>query len=294
MRLAKKVAAIALAAAMSVSMLTACGGDGSSTGGNNGNSGSSGSGPSSSSSSSSTSSGASSSSDSSSASSSSSSSSDSGITGEGEPIEYAKSRTAKFFKKLGDNYTIDAKVTDESEYGTEVANTLVSTNGNRVYECIKSTGKDTQIVLSDQAQQKSWIVIPTTKELYPGVAPGENGYCIALTYKDDPSDDDSIDEVEPVTGIRFTKETRGAYYVEIQTVEQKNEKDVTSYWYEGNSSVPKYVYTESYENDQKMNSYRMDFNSIEFKARAEYMDFESILSKCTDITELMQQGEIEF
>ena len=289
MRLAKKIAAIVLAAAMSVSMLTACGGGGSSTGGSNSSSGSK---PSSSSSSASSSASSSSSSSSTSSGSSSTASSDSssGSTSGGETIDYAKSRTVKFFQKLGDNFTVDLKVTEEHEYGTYTRNMLISTNGNRLYA--KVTEDNTSIDLRDKTQKKDWVVIPATEEvIFSDIMPGEYGYYyVPVNGASDWDNDDLIYAIgEPAPGVKFTKETKGSYYVETQTLEPGGLREVFSYWYEGNSSVPKYIYiyAEAIEGNKKVDSWRREINSVEFKARDEYMNFESILSKCTDVTDLL-------
>ena len=100
MRLSKRIAAVALAAVMAVSMLTACGGGGGGSNGGSSSSGSNNGSSSSSSSSGSASSGSSSGSSSSSSSGSSSSSSSSTDGGNGTTVDsttWAKSRTKKLY-----------------------------------------------------------------------------------------------------------------------------------------------------------------------------------------------------
>ncbi len=280
MRLAKKIAAIALAAVMSVSLLTACSGDGPSSSGSNSSGGSS-------SSTSSSSSG--SSAGSSSGSTTSSSSSSSGSTSSEENVLYEKSRTAKFFKKLGTSYTMDMKTMAIGNDESVTARMLYSTDGNRIYAKVttRSDGEETTaITLGDRIQRKGWMVIPSEEE----VMEGKHGIYYAVDWDDASDSDDAVEDVQPVTGIKFTRETRGIYYVEIQTVEQNNEKTVLSYWYEGNKSVPKYIDLTDYKNGREVASVRTEINSVEFKVNTQYMNFEAILEQYVDMTGMIPDG----
>ncbi len=129
MRLSKKIAAVALAAVMAVSMLTACGDNDAPSSSNPGSSSSS-----SSSSSADSSSSSGSASDSSSSSSSSGSSSNSSTGDKEENVAYKDSRTGRFYQKLGTSYTLGMKMdfTANGESGT--ADMLNVTSGGRSYQ----------------------------------------------------------------------------------------------------------------------------------------------------------------
>lgn len=123
MRLSKKIAAVALAAVMSVSLLTACGGTDAPSSSNPGSS------------SSSSSSSADSSSSSSSSSSSADSSSNSGSTEDKEEnVDYKNSRTAKFYQKLGTSYILGVKLDAVGNGESATGDMLVVTNGSRIYQ----------------------------------------------------------------------------------------------------------------------------------------------------------------
>ena len=284
MRLSKKIAAVALAAVMAVSMLTACGGTDAPSSSSPGSSSSSSSG---SSSSSSTSTGSSSSTSSSSNSSSdtSSNSSSSGSENTEETITYEKSRTAKFYQRFGTSYTVNVELENTAEGEKHTAKILYSTNGNRIYEQITSpdNGKEkTRIILADRMQKKGWFVTPAEQKESKGK------YC-TVDLDAALQGNQSLVEVKPIEGIKFTQETNGAYYIEKQTYEQTVQQDsakvVVTYCYEGNSIVPKYACMEYFENGKQMVMNRMEYNSVEFQANEHYMDFESILGQCVDITD---------
>lgn len=154
MRLSKRIAAVALAAVMAVSMLTACGGGGGGSNGGSSSSGSNNGSSSSSSSSGSASSGSSSGSSSSSSSGSSSSSSTGG--GSGTTVDsttWAQSRTKKIFngsalyiKYHGDVYeNTPATIEMTTDFKNEYA--LVSVEGVRFGMLLDATQKKEYTIL---------------------------------------------------------------------------------------------------------------------------------------------------
>lgn len=279
MRLSKKIAAVALAAVMAVSMLTACGGTG----------GPSSSSPSSSSPSSSSSGSGSSSADSGSNSTSdSSSSSNSGTDDKEENVAYKNSRTAKFYQKLGTNYTLGSKLdfTANDESGT--ADMLVVTNGSRTYQkaTTQSEGStESQTMLVELTKQKAWVLLPdeSVKEQ------GKLGYCYSVKTSGTSTGGSVSGNATPVEGLQFKQETKGDYYIETQTYELPTEegkvKMVIAYCYEGNSSVPKYTDVKEYLNGEELATMRITFTRIEYTANAKYLDFETILKQYIDITD---------
>lgn len=281
MRLSKKIAAVALAAVMAVSMLTACGDNDAPSSSNPGSS-------SGSSSSSSSSSG--SASDSSSSSSSSGSSSNSGTEDKEETVAYKNSRTAKFYQKLGTSYTMGAKLDFTMEGASGTADMLVVTNGSRTYQQVttQSGGSTvTQTVLAELTKQKVWVLLPdeSVKDQ------GKLGYCYSSRIIGSAAGGDISDKITPIDGLEFTQETKGNYYIETQTYEITTEdgtvKMVISYCYEGNSSTPKYTETKEYLGGKEVAMSRMTFTSIERKVDAKYLNFETILSQYIDITDKM-------
>lgn len=282
MRLSKKIAAVALAAVMAVSMLTACGDNDAPSSSNPGSSSSS----SADSSSSSSSSG--SASDSSSSSSSSGSSSNSGTEDKEETIAYKNSRTEKFYQKLGTSYTMGAKLDFTMEGASGTADMLVVTNGSRTYQQVttQSGGSTvTQTVLAELTKQKVWVLLPdeSVKDQ------GKLGYCYSSRIIGSAAGGDISDKVTPIDGLEFTQETKGNYYIETQTYEITTEdgtvKMVISYCYEGNSSTPKYTETKEYLGGKEVAMSRMTFTSIERKVDAKYLDFEPILKQYIDVTD---------
>lgn len=283
MRLSKKIAAVALAAVMAVSMLTACGG----TGGPS-SSGSSSAGSNSSSNSSSTS--GSSKPEASSPDGSSNGSSNSGTEDKEETVAYKNSRTARFYQKLGTSYTMGAKLDFTMEGASGTADMLVVTNGSRTYQQVttQSGGSTvTQTVLAELTKQKVWVLLPdeSVKEQ------GKLGYCYSSRIIGSAAGGDISDKVTPIDGLEFTQETKGNYYIETQTYEITTEdrtvKMVISYCYEGNSSTPKYTETKEYLGGKEVAMSRMTFTSIERKVDAKYLDFEPILKQYIDITDQM-------
>ena len=281
MRLSKKIAAVALAAVMAVSMLTACGG----TGGPS-SSGSSSAGSNSSSNSSSTS--GSSKPEASSPDGSSNGSSNSGTEDKEENVAYKNSRTGRFYQKLGTSYTMGAKLDFTMEGASGTADMLVVTNGSRTYQQVttQSGGSTvTQTELIELTKQKVWVLISdeSVKDQ------GKLGYCYSSRIIGSAAGGDISDKVTPIDGLEFTQETKGNYYIETQTYEITTEdgtvKMVISYCYEGNSSTPKYTETKEYLGGKEVAMSRMTFTSIERKVDAKYLDFEPILKQYIDVTD---------
>lgn len=279
MRLSKKIAAVALAAVMAVSMLTACG----STGGPSSSGSSSAGSNSSSNSSSNSNSNSNSNSDDSSNGSSNSSSED-----KEETVAYKNSRTARFYQKLGTSYTMGAKLDFTMEGASGTADMLVVTNGSRTYQQVTTQSDDsaaTRTVLADLIKQKVWVLLPdeSVKDQ------GKLGYCYSSRIIGSAAGGDISDKVTPIDGLEFTQETKGNYYIETQTYEITTEdgtvKMVISYCYEGNSSTPKYTETKEYLGGKEVAMSRMTFTSIERKVDAKYLDFEPILKQYIDVTD---------
>ena len=265
MRLSKKIAAVALAAVMAVSMLTACGGTG----------GPSSSSPSSSSPSSSSSGSGSSSADSGSNSTSdSSSSSNSGSEDKNETIAYEKSRTAKFYKKLGTgNYTMNETLKFEPIGESMTGDMLVSTDGSRVYVDLTTRTHGTeasQIVLIDLKTQKGWYITPYKK-------PSADGKLGEYTVRDIKGKlQDQISPVNPIVGCEIEQESKGDYYIETQTTKAT----VISFVYKGNSSVPEYAELKEYNEDGvETLKVRVAYSNFKPQVDAKYLDFETILAK---------------
>ena len=283
MRLSKKIAAVALAAVMSVSLLTACGGTDAPSSSNPGSSSSS-----SSSSSADSSSSSGSASDSSSSSSSSGSSSNSGTEDKEENVAYKNSRTARFYQKLGTSHTLGMKLDVTSDDESVTADMLVVTSGGRSYQQItfqsNGSGGD-QTLLIDQTKQKIWYLISGEDESVK--EQGKLGYCYSEPISGT-STGGVPNEVVPVNGLKFKKETKGNYYIETQSYpvpahDGKGEM-VIAYYYEGNSSVPKYVDVKESLGSEGIITIRMTFTRIEYKADAKYLDFETILKQYIDVT----------
>ena len=287
MRLSKKIAAVALAAVMSVSLLTACGGTDAPSSSNPGSS----SGSSSSSADSNSSSG--SASDSSNSSSSSGSSSNSSTEDKEENVAYKNSRTARFYQKLGTSYTLGMKldVTVNDKSGT--ADVLTVTNGGRSYQqaTIQSDGDaESQTMLIDKTKQKIWYLIPmedeNTKEQ------GKLGYCHSATISGTSTGDDVLGNVMPNEGLKFKQETKGNYYIESQSFAILTDEGLAeyaiAYYFEGNDSAPKYVDVKESLGSKEFLTIHMTFTRIESKADAKYLDFETIRNQYIDITDKIQ------
>lgn len=286
MRLSKKIAAVALAAVMAVSLLTACGGtDAPSSSSPSSSSSSSSSGADSSSSSSSSGSA----SNSSGSSSGSGSSSNSGAEDKEENIAYKNSRTARFFKKLGTNYTMRWKVDFTAEGESETADILISTNGNRAYEKIMELSNDgnleNAIILIDQAKRQGWLLVPD-EELKKD---GKLGYCKAVDVSGVQIENKFV--IKPTDGIEFTQKTEGNYYIESQAYELPTDdgtvKVTMNYYYLRNSETPKFMVVENSLDGEAILSMRVEFTSIEYQANTQYLDFESILKQYVDVSSML-------
>lgn len=277
MRLSKKIAAVALAAVMAVSMLTACGGtdapssSGSSSAGSNSSSNSS-------------------SNSNSNSNSNSDGSSNSGTEDKEETVAYKNSRTAKFFQKLGTTYTLGSKldITINGESGT--ADMLVVTNGSRAYQkaTTQSNGSTaTQTMLVEMTKQKAWVLLPDA-----GVKDqGKLGYCYSSKVSGTSTGGGVPGNGMPVEGLKFKQETKGNYYIETQNYKASSEDGmvevVIAYYFKGNSSVPEYVDVKESLGNKGTATIRVTYTRIEYKADAKYLDFETILKQYIDITDQM-------
>lgn len=276
MRLSKKIAAVALAAVMAVSMLTACGG----TGGPS----SSGSGSNSNSNSSSNSSSNSNSNSNSNSDDSSNGSSNSGTEDKNETIAYEKSRTAKFYQKLGTgNYTMNETMKLEQGGKRMDADVLVSTDGSRVYVDLttRTQGMEaSQIVLLDLKTQKGWYITPYKKPS----ADGKLGEYTVRNIKGKLQD--QISPVNPIEGREFKQEWKGNDYTETQTMKYSGLTDVYSFVYKGNSSVPEYAELKKYNEDGvETLKVRVEYSNFKPQVDAKYLDFETILNQYIDVTD---------
>lgn len=277
MRLSKKIAAVALAAVMAVSMLTACGGtdapssSGSSSAGSNSSSNSS-------------------SNSNSNSNSNSDGSSNSGTEDKEENIAYKNSRTAKFFQKLGTTYTLGSKldITINGESGT--ADMLVVTNGSRAYQkaTTQSNGNTvTQTMLVEITKQKAWVLLPNANVKDQG----KLGYCYSSKVNGTSTGAGVPGNGMPVEGLKFKQETKGNYYIETQNYKAPSEDGmvevVIAYYFKGNSSVPEYVDVKESLGSKGTATIRVTYTRIEYKADAKYLDFETILKQYIDITDKM-------
>lgn len=246
MRLSKKIAAVALAAVMSVSLLTACGGTDAPSSSNPG----------------------------------SSSSSGTGSEGKNETIAYEKSRSAKFYKKLGTgNYTMNETLKFEPVGESMTGDMLVSTDGSRVYVdlTVRAQGtKASQIVLLDLKTQKGWYITPYKKPS----ADGKLGEYTVRSIKGKLQD--QISPVNPIVGLAFKQETKGDSYIETQTTEM----EAISFVYKGNSSVPEYAEIKQYNEDGvETATVRVEYSNFKSQVDAKYLDFETILKLYIDVTD---------
>ena len=250
MRLSKKIAAVALAAVMAVSLLTACGGTDAPSSSNPGSSSSS------------------------SGATCSSSSSGTGSEGKNETIAYEKSRTAKFYQKLGTgNYTMNETLKFEPIGESMTGDMLVSTDGSRVYVDLttRTQGMEaSQIVLLDLKTQKGWYITPYKKPS----ADGKLGEYTVRNIKGKLQD--QISPVNPIVGCEIEQEWKGDYYIETQTTKAT----VISFVYKGNSSVPEYAELKEYNEDGvETLKVRVEYSNFKPQVDAKYLDFETILAK---------------
>lgn len=310
MRLSKRIAAVALAAVMSVSMLTACGGGGggSSAGGNNGTNGGNGNGGNGSSISGDINGGNGSNNGGSgnnggNGNGGNGSNTGNGGTGTGGSGEngsgnngsggnggnvingiatdvsnpknqpYAGSRTAK---TLGaKEYTAEYKA-NFGDFGEETGNfdttILTSTDGNRTYS-------KSDAMLLGFSYSEIRLEDESVKKQW--IIDPEDG-----TYTEEALDssDDAEDDIEPIDGLGMKKGTYTvngvSYYAESQsyaTVEDGVRVTMTViYCFDGNT--PKYIICVASDGDSTaMEVMRFEFKSFTTKANASLLDFESIL-----------------
>ena len=252
MRLSKKIAAVALAAVMAVSLLTACGGTDAPSSSNPDSS-------------------------------SSSSSSGTGSEGKNETIAYEKSRTAKFYQKLGTgNYTMNETLKFEPIGESMTGDMLVSTDGSRVYVDLttRTQGMEaSQIVLLDLKTQKGWYITPYKKPS----ADGKLGEYTVRNIKGKLQD--QISPVNPIEGREFKQEWKGNDYTETQTMKYSGLTDVYSFVYKGNSSVPEYAELKKYNEDGvETLKVRVEYSNFKPQVDAKYLDFETILANYNEKT----------
>lgn len=92
----------------------------------------------------------------------------------------------------------------------------------------------------------------------------------------------------PVEGLKFKKETKGNYYIETQSypvpAHDGKGEIVMAFYYEGNSSEPKYVDVKESLGSEESLTGRVTFTRIEYTANAKYLDFETILNQYIDVT----------
>lgn len=289
MRLSKKIAAVALAAVMSVSLLTACGGTDAPSSSNPGSSSSS---SSSSADSSSSSSSSGSASDSSSSSSGSGSSSNSGTEDKEENIAYKNSRTAKFYQKFGTNYTLGSKLDITANNKSETVDMLVVTNGSRTYQQATAQSKgstESQIVLTDLTKQKKWNLASVEDDITK--EQGKLGYYYSAPISGTSTGGGVPGNVMPIEGLKFKQETKGDYYIESQSYAASSNGEKVeifiAYYFKGNDSAPEYVDVKESLGSKGTATIRVTFTRIEYKADAKYLDFETILKQYIDVTDKM-------
>lgn len=292
MRLSKKIAAVALAAVMSVSLLTACGGTDapSSSSPSSSSSSSSSSADSSASSSGSTS-------DSGSSSSSADSSSNSGSTEDKEEnVDYKNSRTAKFYQKLGTSYILGVKLDAVGNGESATGDMLVVTNGSRIYQqaTTRSNGAtESQTVLVDLTKQKGWALIPDERVKDQG----KLGYCYSATISGTSIGSGIPGNVMPIEGLKFKQETKGNYYIESQSYAASSNGEKVeifiAYYFKGNDSAPEYVDVKESLGSKGTATIRVTFTRIEYKADAKYLDFETILNQYIDITDQINPSTVQ-
>lgn len=288
MRLSKKIAAVALAAVMSVSLLTACGGTDAPSSSNPGSSSSS-----SSSSADSSASSSGSTSDSGSSSSSADSSSNSGSTEDKEEnVAYKNSRTAKFYQKLGTNYTLGSKLDITANNKSETVDMLVVTNGSRTYQQATAQSKgstESQIVLTDLTKQKKWNLASVEDDITK--EQGKLGYYYSAPISGTSTGGGVPGNVMPIEGLKFKQETKGDYYIESQSYAASSNGEKVeifiAYYFKGNDSAPEYVDVKESLGSKGTATIRVTFTRIEYKADAKYLDFETILKQYIDVTDKM-------
>lgn len=295
MRLSKKIAAVALAAVMSVSLLTACGGTDAPSSSNPGSSSSS----SNSASADSSASSSGSTSDSGSSSSSADSSSNSGSTEDKEEnVDYKNSRTAKFYQKLGTNYTLGSKLDITANNKSETVDMLVVTNGSRTYQQATTQSKgstESQIVLTDLTKQKKWNLASVEDDITK--EQGKLGYYYSAPISGTSTGGGVPGNVMPIEGLKFKQETKGDYYIESQSYAASSNGEKVeifiAYYFKGNDSAPEYVDVKESLGSKGTATIRVTFTRIEYKADAKYLDFETIRNQYIDITDQINPSTVQ-
>lgn len=295
MRLSKKIAAVALAAVMSVSLLTACGGTDAPSSSNPGSSSSS----SNSASADSSASSSGSTSDSGSSSSSADSSSNSGSTEDKEEnVDYKNSRTAKFYQKLGTNYTLGSKLDITANNKSETVDMLVVTNGSRTYQQATTQSKgstESQIVLTDLTKQKKWNLASVEDDITK--EQGKLGYYYSAPISGTSTGGGIPGNVMPIEGLKFKQETKGDYYIESQSYAASSNGEKVeifiAYYFKGNDSAPEYVDVKESLGSKGTATIRVTFTRIEYKADAKYLDFETIRNQYIDITDQINPSTVQ-
>lgn len=293
MRLSKKIAAVALAAVMSVSLLTACGGTDAPSSSNPGSSSSS----SNSASADSSASSSGSTSDSGSSSSSADSSSNSGSTEDKEEnVDYKNSRTAKFYQKLGTSYILGVKLDAVGNGESATGDMLVVTNGSRIYQqaTTRSNGAtESQTVLVDLTKQKGWALIPDERVKDQG----KLGYYYSAPISGTSTGGGVPGNVMPIEGLKFKQETKGDYYIESQSYAASSNGEKVeifiAYYFKGNDSAPEYVDVKESLGSKGTATIRVTFTRIEYKADAKYLDFETIRNQYIDITDQINPSTVQ-
>jgi len=305
MRLSKRIAAVALAAVMAVSMLTACGGGGGSStggsnngGGNGGNNssiggninGGNGSNNGGSDNNGSNGNGGNGSNNGNGGTGTGGSGNNGSGSNDGNVINgiatdvsnpksqaYAGSRAAKTLGSKEYTAKYKANFGDFSEEtGNFETTILTSTDGTRTYSKSDSTilGLSMrQIKLEDENAKKQWVI-----DLDDG------------TYTEEALDDsgDATDDIEPIEGWGMKKGTYTvngvSYYAESQSyaVVEDGVRMTMTVIYCFNGNTPKYMLAVASDGDSTaMEVMRFEFKSFTTKANASLLDFESILKNYT-------------
>ena len=190
---------------------------------------------------------------------------------------YAGSRTAKTVGSK--EYTTEYKA-NFGDFSEETGNfettILISTDGTRTYsksDAMLFGFPYSEIKLEDESVKKQWVIDP------------EDG---TYTEKALDSTDDATDDIEPIEGREMKKGTYTvngvSYYAESQsyaTVEDGVRMTMTViYCFNGNT--PKYMLAVASDGDSTaMEVMRFEFKSFTTKANASLLDFESILKNYT-------------
>lgn len=291
MRLSTKVMAAVLAAAMSVSMLTACGGGGGgSAGGGNSSIGG----------------GTSAGGDTGAGDNTDKDNKDdkddkepnpdltpgTDDTDEGQTVAYEKSRTVKFFAKVdkASEYTVELCLSDPGDAQSDKSGLMMSSDGVRSYVKMPDqfylSGKHyDEIDLFDKSKNQAWIAVPME-----GKVQDKQG----VYYKADVIITSDLVMMEMKSwqpmDMAFTWKTSNGYYIESQFISIENGDTEVSmvYGYKGESTTPEYL--EMYRKyGGQADRLRVDFGKVEFKADEELLNFDNIFN---NYQEVGSKGEI--